>query len=168
MRWLDGITDFMDMSLNKLQEMVRTGKPGMLQSMELQSQTWLNNWTTAVLSVRFSSVKSFHTVVWWVPRTSSCRSRFLYFFLVFSPLPSPVKISFTGFFFFNHRPSLCPLYTFCRHFGKDTCHPCFSSSSFSPVLLLFICSVTSYSLLLHGLQHARLPCPSRYPGVCSN
>jgi len=26
----------------------------------------------------------------------------------------------------------------------------------------------SNSLQLHGLQHTRLPCPSRFPGVCSN
>ena len=32
MRWLDGITDSMHMNFNKLQEIVRTGKPGMLQS----------------------------------------------------------------------------------------------------------------------------------------
>ena len=36
MRWLDGITDAVDMNLGKLREMVRTGKPGILQSMGSQ------------------------------------------------------------------------------------------------------------------------------------
>ena len=34
--------------------------------------------------------------------------------------------------------------------------------------LLFSLSVMSDSLQPHGLQHARLPCPSLSPGVCSN
>ena len=32
----------------------------------------------------------------------------------------------------------------------------------------FSCSVLSDSLQPHGLQHARLPCPSPTPGACSN
>ena len=38
----------------------------------------------------------------------------------------------------------------------------------SCLLLLFSCSVVSNSLQSHGLQHARLPCPSLCLIVCSN
>ena len=42
--------------------------------------------------------------------------------------------------------------------------------TFSPlkILLLFGGSVVSSYLWLHGLQHARLPCPSQSVGDCSN
>ena len=44
----------------------------------------------------------------------------------------------------------------------------FSLPSHIILFLLFSCSVVSNSLWPHGLQHARLPCPSPTPGVCSN
>ena len=36
------------------------------------------------------------------------------------------------------------------------------------LLLFFSCSVMSDTLQCHGLQHARLPCPSLSPRACSN
>ena len=63
---------------------------------------------------------------------------------------------FLGFFFFN---AICFL-DFVL-FRQITFMIQFSSVQFS-------CLVVSDSLRPHGLQHTRPPCPSLYPGVCSN
>ena len=46
--------------------------------------------------------------------------------------------------------------------------PCISSICGVSLLLFFSHSVMFDSLRSHGLQHARLPCPSLSLGVCSN
>ena len=96
----------------------------------------------------------------------------------------PKEIGFSILCLFQNL-SLC--HKWCELFGPYTqllqlCSNLCNSVDCSPPRLLchgilqeefcpsvqFSCSVMSDSLWPHGLQHARLPCPSPTPGACSN
>ena len=107
MRWLDGIIDSVDMSLSKLQKIVKTGKSGVLQSME--SQRVGCDWVTEHLTILTASlpvvksisrnhflclfIRSNSPSVSFVSDSDTC-SGFIQVFLQFPPhlqlLPPPV------------------------------------------------------------------------------
>ena len=52
--------------------------------------------------------------------------------------------------------------------SQSFCYLLMKPSGFMFRSVQFSCSVVSNSFRPHGLQHARLPCPSTTPGACSN
>ena len=63
----------------------------------------------------------------------------------------------------------CALVHLVSHYLLKACEvPSSVWSTGTKNILLFSRSIVSDSLQLHGLQHARFPCPSPFPGACSN
>ena len=93
----------------------------------------------------------------WAPREAQS--------FVLSSFNSCELLILSLFFFFSfcilwwfQRPTLCVCWFFCLEV----------SFLFHSGLLSFSCLVVSDFLWPHGLQHARLACPSLSPRVCSN
>ena len=170
MRWLDGITDSIGMSLSKLQELVmdREAWCAAIRGVT-KNRTQLSDWTELSNKIPQTGCLKYFSQFW---RLASPKSRCWQIrCLVKACLLAYRQFPSSGILRWSSKravvapsPSVSsvqsPSHVFCLLIRPQ---PHATDWKFQ-----FSCSVVSNSLQPHELQHTRLPCPSPTPGAHSN